>query len=74
MFKCDYFKSVVYMFTYMSKLSMYQFGKETLICFHEIWEFTYVSMAYSLKLYINTFFPHGADVNYLQIFFPEKQC
>ena len=62
------------MFTYMSKLSMYQFGKETLICFQEIWEFTYVSMAYSLKLHINTFFPHGAVVNYLQIFFSEKQC
>ena len=30
-------------------------------------------MAYSLKLYINTFFPHGVDFNYSHIFFPEKQ-
>ena len=70
MFKCDYFKSVVYNICLPTCLKYVSIGKETLICFHEIWEFTYVSMAYSLKLHINTFFPHGADVNYLQIFFP----
>ena len=40
----------------------------------KIWEFTDVRIAYSLKLHINTFFPHGADFNHLHIFFPEKQC
>ena len=58
------------MFTYILK---YHFGKEILVCLHEIWEFTDVSMAYSLKLHIHTFFPRRADCNHLHIFFPGKQ-